>query len=81
MATMMMVGPIEVEAADAVVAALKGWRGAVEVRLAEIQVELDEIGPTFGMQGRRAELGREKDRLLDELLGLRSAAAEAVEAR
>jgi hypothetical protein len=78
---MMMVGPMDVEAGDAVGAALKSWRMAVEVRLAEIQVELDEIGPTFGMHGRRAELGREKDRLLDELLGLRSAAAEAVDAR
>lgn len=80
MTTMMVVSPIEVDGAEKVAAALKDWRVAVEVRLAEIQAELDEIGPAFGMQWRRAELGREKDGLLDELLGLRSAAAQAVDA-
>jgi hypothetical protein len=45
-----------------------GGRAGIERRLTEIQVELDEIGPTFGMQARRAELTREKNTLLDRLL-------------
>jgi len=43
-------------------------RPSIERRLTEIQSELDDIGPTFGMQSRRAELTREKNALLDQLL-------------
>ncbi len=64
--------PIE---ADMVVEALQLSRAEIERRLVEVQAELDEIGPTFGMQRRRSELNREKNDLLDQLLGLRSVAA------
>jgi hypothetical protein len=47
-------------------------RTDVQQRLMEIQAELDEIGPTFGMGPRRRELCREKDTLLDELCMLLS---------
>jgi hypothetical protein len=52
-------------------------RSAAEVRsrLVDVQAELDEIGPTFGMEWRRTALNREKNELLDQLLGLRCAAA------
>jgi hypothetical protein len=50
-------------------------RPEVEAFLVAIQKELDEIGPTFGMQQRRAELKRRKDELLDRLLELRRAVA------
>ena len=53
--------------------ALEHSRSQIERRLGEIQAELDDIGPTFGMQWRRTELNREKNDLLDQLLGLRSA--------
>lgn len=52
-------------------AALRTSRSDVERRLVEIQIELDEIGRTFGMQARRSELTREKNELLDQLLALR----------
>jgi hypothetical protein len=44
----------------------------IKARLAAIQAELDQIGPTVGMQRRRVELRGEKDALLDELLSLLS---------
>jgi len=59
--------------ADMVAMALETGRSEIEARLVEIQAELDEIGPTFGMQWRRTELNREKNELLDQLLGLRCA--------
>jgi hypothetical protein len=46
-------------------------RDTIRARLVEIQKELDEIGPTFGMQVHRNELTREKNALLDELIHLR----------
>jgi hypothetical protein len=49
-------------------------RAVIHQRLREIQTELDEIGPTCGMQGRRSELTRLKNELLDKLCELRSAA-------
>jgi hypothetical protein len=49
-------------------------RSEVEVLLVAIQEELDDIGVSFGMQQRRAELKRRKDELLDRLLELRAAA-------
>lgn len=55
--------------------ALRRGAAAVRSRLVEIQEELDDIGPTFGMQWRRTELNREKNELLDQLLGLRCASA------
>jgi hypothetical protein len=55
--------------------ALKRGMTEVTARLVEVQAELDDIGPTFGMQWRRNELNREKDELLDQLLGLRCARA------
>lgn len=58
--------------------ALKKSEAAVHERLVEVQAELDDIGPTFGMQYRRTELTREKNELLDQLLGLRSAAGACV---
>jgi len=59
--------------ADMVAMALETGRSEIEARLVEIQAELDEIGPTFGMQWRRTELNRQKNELLDQLLGLRCA--------
>jgi len=53
--------------------ALERGEAEVRARLVEVQAELDDIGPTFGMQWRRTELDREKNALLDQLLGLRSA--------
>jgi hypothetical protein len=53
--------------------ALELGRSEIEARLVEIQTELDDIGPTFGMQWRRNELNREKNELLDQLIGLRCA--------
>jgi hypothetical protein len=50
------------------VSSIESPRASIERRLTEIQTELDEIGPTFGMQARRAELTREKNALLDQLL-------------
>lgn len=50
-------------------------RMAVQKRLTEVQAELDEIGTTFGLNAERARLRREKDDLLDQLLGLRAIAA------
>ena len=47
----------------------------ISARLTEIQEELDDIGPTFGMQWRRTELNSEKNELLDQILGLRCAGA------
>ena len=44
----------------------------IQKRLVAIQDELDEIGPTFGMNARRSQLKRDKNELLDQLLGLRS---------
>ena len=49
-------------------------RTRIQRRLVEIQQDLDDIGPTFGMQARRAALTREKNELLDQLLLLRSVA-------
>jgi len=46
---------------------LEGRRADIQHRLKDIQAELDEIGPTFGMEPQRRELRREKDELLDEL--------------
>lgn len=43
----------------------------IQDRLTEIVAELDDIGPTFGMAGRRKELQNERDRLLDRLIELR----------
>lgn len=53
---------------------LESTRLDIERRLTEIQVELDGIGSTFGMQPRRSVLTREKNELLDQLLALRSVA-------
>lgn len=49
-------------------------RARIERRLIEIQRDLDEIGPTFGMQARRSQLTREKNDLLDRLIQLRALA-------
>lgn len=61
--------------ASRVAEALESSRLDIVRRLSEIQSELDEIGPTFGMQPRRSALTREKNELLDQLLALRSVAA------
>ena len=45
-------------------------RTAIQKRLVAIQAELDEIGTTFGMNAQRVQLNREKNELLDQLLGL-----------
>lgn len=55
--------------------ALERAVAAVHERLVEVQAELDDIGPTFGMQWRRTQLGREKNELLDQLLAMRGAMA------
>jgi hypothetical protein len=60
---------------DATIGAENLERYEIELLLAAIQVELDDIGPTFGMQRRRSELKQWKDELLDRLLELRRAAA------
>jgi hypothetical protein len=57
--------------ADMVMGAVERSRSAIERRLTEIQTELDGIGTTFGMQWDRVRLNREKNDLLDQLLGLR----------
>ena len=54
--------------AGTAVTSIESNRASIERRLTEIQAELDEIGPTFGMQSRRAELTHEKNALLDQLL-------------
>lgn len=63
------------ELADLVAGALRRAVLEISVRLTEIQEELDDIGPTFGMQWRRTELNGEKNELLDQILGLRCAGA------
>jgi len=60
---------------DMVAGAVQRSRSAIERRLTEMQAEIDEIGTTFGMQWERVRLNREKDELLDQLLGLRCVAA------
>ena len=60
--------------ASRVAEAVESSRLEIEHRLTEIQIELDAIGPTFGMQWRRSILTREKNELLDQLLALRSVA-------
>ena len=60
---------------EMVTRAVERSRSAIERRLTEIQAELDEIGTTFGMQWDRVRLNREKDELLDQLLGLSCLAA------
>jgi len=63
------------ELAGLVVDALRRAVAEIGARLTEIQDELDDIGPTFGMQWRRTELNGEKNELLDQMLGLRCAGA------
>jgi hypothetical protein len=60
--------------------ALERAVAAVQVRLVEVQAELDDIGPTFGMQWRRTQLNREKNELLDQLLSIRGALLEPARA-
>lgn len=48
-------------------------REEIQSCLSEIQVELDGIKITAGMERRRRELRAERDRLLDQLLELQSA--------
>ena len=60
---------------EMVAGAVERSRSVIERRLTEIQAELDTIGSTFGMQWDRARLTREKNELLDQLLGLRCVAA------
>jgi len=69
-----MINATETDLASMVAAAVASCVREIERRLVEVQAELDDIGPTFGMAARRAALKREKNELLDQLLAVRAAA-------